>query len=263
MHSIDVFRHYERNHWRLSDVDFGAIRRDLVRPEYVTMARSSVMGESNVVAAVHGFLNEFVDDYDFSSFAVVWGYQEVQHHNAFRAWLRELGRGRRRRAGGGDAGAVRAGHHAERHAGHQHHLRADRQPRLQEPGPLRRGAGAAGADAQRQPGRGRRTPASSSTTAAQRLRRHPDELASVLETLYVYTADTRIKHPVSMFKDSLAELPDHETIDTGFELFLEQVADAGELAELQAKIRKTFAGLTDLDLSSNSRVRRALAEQLA
>ena len=85
----------------------------------------------------------------------------------------------------------------------------------------------------------------------------------MLETLYVYTADTRIKHPVSMFKDNLAELQDHETIDTGFELFLERVADAGELAELQAKIRKTFAGLTDLDLSSNSRVRRALAEQLA
>src|SRR5829696_7731765 len=235
MHSSDVFEHYERNHWRLSDVDFGAVRRDLVRPEYVTMARSSVMGESNVIAAVHGFLNEFVDDYDFSSLAVVWGYQEVQHHNAFRAWLREL-----------DADVDDA--------------------------PV---------EAMREPYAPGTTPCATLATniiseltvnhvykavakyVEEPVRQHPEELPSVLETLYVYTSDDRIKHPVSMFKDNLTELQDHETIDTGLDLFLEQIADAGELEELQGKIRKTFASLTDLDLSSNSRVRRALAEQLA
>ena len=56
---------------------------------------------------------------------------------------------------------------------------------------------------------------------------------------------------------------DPETIDTGFELFLEKVADAGELDGLQAKIRRTFGSLTGRDLSTNARVRRALAEAIA
>src|SRR5262249_27350174 len=91
VHSFDVFRHYERLHSRLTDLDFAGIDRTLVRPEYVTLAKSATMGESNVIAAVHGFLNEFVDDYDFSTFAVVWGQQEVQHHYAFRSWLEAVG----------------------------------------------------------------------------------------------------------------------------------------------------------------------------
>jgi rubrerythrin len=262
MHSSDVFGHYERNHWRLSDLDFGAIRRDLVRPEYVTMARSSVMGESNVIAAVHGFLNEFVDDYDFSSFAVVWGYQEVQHHNAFRGWLRALDADvadapveamREPYAPGSTPSATLATNIISELT--VNHIYKSTARYVQEP-VLRQLL----------------TNTSRDEAAharefiyycRERLRRHPEELTSVLETLYVYTAETKIKHPVSMFKDNLTELQDHETIDTGFDLFLEQVADAGELEQLQGKIRKTFAGLTDLDLSSNSRVRRALAEQLA
>ncbi|MFL6129615.1 MAG: ferritin-like domain-containing protein [Mycobacteriales bacterium] len=262
MHSSDVFRHYERNHWRLSDLDFGGIRRDLVRPEYVTMARSSVMGESNVIAAVHGFLNEFVDDYDFSSFAVVWGYQEVQHHNAFRGWLRELDADvadapveamREPYAPGTTPSATLATNIISELT--VNHVYKSLSRYVQEP-VLRQLLSNASRD---EAAHAREF----IHYCRERLRRHPEELPSVLETLYVYTADTRIKHPVSMFKDNLAELRDHETIGTGFELFLGQVADAGELAELQGKIRKTFAGLTELDLSSNSRVRRALAEQLA
>jgi len=262
MHSSDVFCHYERTHWRLSDIDFGAIRRDLVRPEYVTMARSSVMGESNVIAAVHGFLNEFVDDYDFSSFAVVWGYQEVQHHNAFRAWLRELDADvddapveamREPYAPGTTPCATLATNIiSELTVNHVYKAVAKyvEEPVLQQ---LLLNASRDEAAHARE----------FIHYCRERLRQHPEELPSVLETLYVYTSDDRIKHPVSMFKDNLAELQDHETIDTGLDLFLEQIADAGELEELQGKIRKTFASLTDLDLSSNSRVRRALAEQLA
>jgi rubrerythrin len=262
MHSSDVFCQYERNHWRLSDVDFSAIRRDLVRPEYVTMARSSVMGESNVIAAVHGFLNEFVDDYDFSSFAVVWGYQEVQHHNAFRAWLRELDADvddapveamREPYAPGTTPCATLATNIiSELTVNHVYKAvaRYVDEPVLQQ----------VMVNASRDEAAHARE---FIHYCRERLGRHPEELASVLETLYVYTSDDRIKHPVSMFKDNLAELQDHETIDTGLDLFLERIADAGELEELQGKIRKTFASLTDLDLSSNSQVRRALAEQLA
>jgi rubrerythrin len=262
MHSSDVFEHYERNHWRLSDVDFSAVRRDLVRPEYVTLARSSVMGEANVIAAVHGFLAEFVDDYDFSTFAVVWGYQEVQHHNAFRSWLRVLDADvddapvaamREPYAPGTTPSATLATNIISELT--VNHVYKSLARYVQEP-VLREVLSRASLD---EAAHAREF----IHYTKHRLTEHPDELTSVLETLYVYTADSRIKHPVSMFKDNLVELQDHDTIDTGFELFLETVADADELAALQAKIRKTFAGLTDLDLSSNARVRRALADQLA
>ena len=114
MHSLDVFRHYDRSHWRFSDIPLERIDRALVKPEYVTLVKSAVMGESNVIAAVHGFLNEFADDYDFSAFAVVWGYQEVQHHYGFTLLPAGRRRGRGRPCRRGDARAVRAGLDARR-----------------------------------------------------------------------------------------------------------------------------------------------------
>lgn len=264
MHSTDVFQHYERNHWRLSDVDFGAVRQDLVRPEYVTIARSALMGEATIVAGVHGFLNEFVDDYDFSNFALVWGYQEVQHHIAFRTWLQALDADadvedapveatRQPYAPGTTPSATLATNIISELT--VNHVYKSLARYVQEP-VLRELMTKASRD---EAAHAREFIYYTRT----RLARRPEELPSVLETLHFYTSDTRIRHPVGMFKSGLSELAGHETIDTAFELFLEEVADASELEELHTKIRKTFSGLTDLDLSSNSRVRRALAEQLA
>ncbi|WP_431783157.1 ferritin-like domain-containing protein [Streptomyces chumphonensis] len=262
MHSYDVFTQYERNHWKLTDVDFSAVRKDLVQPEYVTIAKSAVMGESNVIAAVHGFLNEFVDDYDFSTFAVVWGNQEVQHHYMFKAWLDAIGEKV-------DDGAVAA-------------MRAPYDPGTTPSATLatniiseltvnhiyRRVAGAV-----EEPVLHDLLLKASRDEAAharefihycrQRLTRHPEERASVLETLYVYTSDSRIKHPVGLFKSNLTELEDHETIDTAFELFLERVADGDELNDLQTKIRRVFGSIVEMDLSTNRKVRHALAEVIA
>jgi hypothetical protein len=262
MHSFEVFQQYERNHWLLSEVDWKGIRRDLVKPEYVTLAKSAVMGESNVIAAVHGFLNEFVDDYDFSTFATIWGYQEVQHHYAFKTWLVELDADvdskpieamRQPYAPGTTPCATLATNiiseltvnhiyksvakYVEEPVLHQILLNASRD----EAGHAREFI----------------------YFARKRLERYPNELPSVLETLYVYTSSGGIKHPVSIFKDGLDELAEHETIDTGFEFFLDKVAAEGELERLQDKIRRTFGSLTNKDLSTNARVRRALAESLA
>ncbi|MDX8050927.1 ferritin-like domain-containing protein [Lentzea sp. BCCO 10_0798] len=262
MHSYEVFTQYERNHWQLKDIDFTRVRRDLVRPEHVTMAKSGVMGESNVIAAVHGFLNEFVDDYDFSTFAVVWGYQEVQHHYAFKTWLDAVGEHvddapveamREPYAPGTTPSATLATNIiSELTVNHVYRrvAAAVDEPVLKDI-LLRASRDEAGHARE------------FIHYCRGRLAKRPDEIPSVLETLYVYTSDAKIKHPVSMFKSSLTELDDHETIDTGFELFLEQVADEGELQELQTKIRRVFGQLVDQDLTTNGRVRRALAEALA
>ncbi|WP_018331344.1 ferritin-like domain-containing protein [Actinomycetospora chiangmaiensis] len=261
MHSFDVFRHYDRGHWRLAELPLETIDRSLVRPEHVTLVKSAVMGESNVIAAVHGFLEEFVDDYDFSAFAVVWGYQEVQHHYAFAAWLQAVGETVDERA----VAAMRAPYApgstplatlatniiSELTVNHVYRAASARvaEPVLADL--LLRASRDEAAHARE-----------FRFFAARRLAGHPDELGSLLETLYVYTSDDSIRHPVSMFKSGLEALEGHETIDTGFRLFLDRMAADGELDALQTKIRRTFAGLTDLDLSSNARVRRALAEVL-
>ncbi|MFC8043418.1 ferritin-like domain-containing protein [Nocardia sp. NPDC057353] len=262
MHSYDVFRHYERLHWRLADLDLGAVDRSLVEPEYVTLAKSATMGESNVIAAVHGFLNEFVDDYDFSTFAVVWGYQEVQHHYAFRAWLAAVGEAvdgeavdamREPYAPGTTPSATLATNIiSELTVNHIYRAVAAwvREPVLK---------GLLLSASRDEAGHAREF----IHYTTERLRKKPEELPSVLETLYVYSSEAKIKHPVSTFKAGISELGDHETIDTGFDLFLEQVAAEGELDVLHDKIRRTFGSMTGLDLSSNARVRRALADVIA
>lgn len=261
MHSLEVFRHYDRTHWKLAQLDVESIDRSLVRPEYVTLVKSAVMGESNVIAAVHGFLNEFADDYDFSAFAVIWGYQEVQHHYAFTTWLQAVGEDVDSRA----VAAMRAPYEpgstpsatlatniiSELTVNHVYRLVAGwvDEPVLADL-MLRASRDEAGHAREFR------------HFAAERLAAHPEELASVLETLYFYTSDEKIKHPVSVFKSGLDELEGHETIDTGFQMFLDELAGDGGLDELQSKIRRTFGSLTDLDLSSNAKVRRALAEAL-
>lgn len=258
MHSLEVFRHYDRSHWKLSGIELDGIDRSLVRPEYVTLVKSAVMGESNVIAAVHGFMNEFIDDYDFSAFAVIWGYQEVQHHYAFTSWLQAVGETVDSRAvaamrapyepGSSRSATLATNIISELTVNHVYRSVAAwvREPVLADL--LRRASRDEAAHARE-----------FRYFAGERLRAHPEELASVLETLYFYTSDEKIKHPVSVFKSGLDALDGHETIDTGFRLFVDQMAETGELGELQAKIRKTFGGLTGLDLSSNGKVRRALA----
>jgi len=261
MHGYDVFRHYERKRWTLDDLPFDEIDPELVRPEYVTMVKSSVMGEANSIAAQHGFLNEF-DDYDFSAFVAVWGYEELQHHFAFRTWLDAVGAPmpagpveamRAPYAPGSTPSATLATNVISELT--VNHVYRSVAAWVEEP--VLRGLML----------RASRDEAGHAREflhyARRRLTEHPDELPSVLETLYVYTSESRIKHPVGVFKSGLDELADHETIDTAFEMFLAGIAAEGEFDRLQDNIRRAFAALTGLDVSTNGRIRRRLAEALA
>jgi rubrerythrin len=99
--------------------------------------------------------------------------------------------------------------------------------------------------------------------AERRLEDHPDEMASVVETLYVYTADPsqEIKHPVSVFKGSLPELEGLVTIDTGFNLF-RSLTSADSVQRLREKIFQTFKLVTGCDVDRPASIRRALARYL-
>src|SRR5262249_16410611 len=91
LHSAQVFTSYQRATWVMEQIPWNEFRPDLVAPESIVFANVASRGESNSVAATHGLLEEFADDYDFSQFACIWGYQEIQHHLVFQTWLQLAG----------------------------------------------------------------------------------------------------------------------------------------------------------------------------
>ncbi|MBX6390358.1 MAG: ferritin-like domain-containing protein [Frankia sp.] len=260
-HSFDVFQHYERLQWKLVDLPLGEIRADLVRPEHVALAKSAVMGESTSIAAVHGFLNEFADDYDFSAFVNIWGYQELQHHYAFRAWLRALDIHidprrievlREPYAPGTTPSATLITNViSELTVNTVYRTMADRvaEPVLAEL-MLRASRDEAGHAREFM------------YFAKRRLERNPHELPSALETCHFYLSNDRIRHPVGEFKHRLLEeLRGHETIDTAFEVFL-SVAEPDALDRLRDKIRRALGNVFGREFATNADIRHALAEAL-
>ena len=73
--------------------------------------------------------------------------------------------------------------------------------------------------------------------ARRRLAAHPNELPSELETLNVNTTEDRIKHHDGVIKGELAAVKDHDTIDTGFEMFVEKVAGQSRRARPGCRTR--------------------------
>lgn len=259
MHSFEIFHEYEKSLWALKDIQWDQIDRTRVKPEYVRLARSALMGECNSIAALHGFLNESVEDYDFAAYASLWGTQELQHHFAFRTYLEHVGETPEDRP----VEATRAPYppgitHAATlatniiseltvcHVYHQISKSVD-EPVL--------------ADLLHRMSQDEARHAREFVYyTRRRITAHPEELASVLETLYVYIADPdkKIKHPVSVFKGSLPELQGRETIDDGF-AFFDAMGESNH-AKLGQKLYSTFSNLTDYKLTNPASIRRALAE---
>jgi hypothetical protein len=263
LHSFDIFQMYEKTQWQLHDVHWGEIRPELARPEYITLAKSAVMGECNSIAAVHGFLNEFVDDYDFSAFVCLWGFQELQHHFVFRSWLEHLGvhmdsRPIEATREPYPPGTTRASTLATNVISELtvNSVYRSLSGRVEEP-VLKDIMMRASQDEARHA-------REFIYFARRRLSQHPNELPSLLETLYLYTADMerRVKHPVSVFKGGQPELAGFETIDDGFAYF-QASGDGNELLQLRGRIFRAFSNLTGVRLERPADVRKALAEALA
>jgi hypothetical protein len=214
-----------------------------VRPEYVVFAKGAVIGESNSIAAQHGFFNEFVDDYDFSAFVCLWGYQELQHHLAFKRWLRLTGhdvdyqRINAMRApyppGITPAATLATNIISEWVTNHMYRCvsRAAEEPVIVK---IMKRAGGDEARHARE----------FTYYCARRLNQYPHELPSVLEMFYVYMADPegKYEHPVSRFKGHLPELQDHETINEVFDYF-DRVDDGAEHQRLRQQLFKTLSEL--------------------
>jgi hypothetical protein len=220
------------------------------------------MGESNVVAATHGLLNEFADDYDFSQFACIWGYQEVQHHLAFQTWLRLAGC----TIGFGVIAAMREAYPpgvtraatlatnviCEVIANHTYKCvgKSVREPVLATI--LRRASGDEARHARE-----------FARYTARQLAAHPEETRSVLETLYLYMGTTRdmYRHPVSRFKGHLPELEGQVMVDQIFSYFAEVDDDGTGWERCCAQLFQYFSECTGYRLTKMSDVRRGIAAE--
>jgi hypothetical protein len=262
MHSARIFADYQHATWELHHIPWDSFRADLVKPEHIIFAKGAIIGESNVVAATHGLLNEFGMDYDFSQFTCIWGYQEIQHHLAFQTWLQLAGHRIEHRtiASMREAyppGVTRAATLAtnvicEVLATHAYKCvaRSMEEPVLAEI--LRKASG----------DEARHAREFVHYTALQ-LAERPEELVSVFETLYIYMGTTRdlYRHPVSRFKGDLPELAGHETIDEMFAYFAEVDEDGTEWAKCCEQLFKYFSTITGYPLTKMADVRRAIVDE--
>lgn len=261
MHTLEVFQNYQHQQWRLNDIPWDRIQKDRVLPEYIDAAKSAVMGECTSIAAVQGFLNDMADDYDFSAYACLWGYQELQHHYVFRTWLTRLGIDVETLPidtmrppyppGITRAATLATNVISELTVCHVYHTVSQhvQEAVLQEI--LRRVTQDEARHARE-----------FQYFTDKRLRQCPEELSSVLETLYVYVADPDydVKHPVSVLKGNLPELAGQQTIEDGLAYFKTFDTDSHSRDKLRKKIVHTFSALTGFELDSPASIRKALRE---
>lgn len=261
LHSYQVFTDYQHATWEMRHIPWDDFDPDEVRPEHIVFVKSVIVGESNSVAALHGLLNEFADDYDFSAFASIWGYQEFQHHLAFMSWLRLAGHDVPYRKINAmreayPPGVTRAASLAtniicEVLANHAYKCvsRAVTEPVLAKI--LKRASGDEARHARE-----------FQHYCARRLETNPEEMGSVLETLYLYMGGSRqlYRHPVSRFKGDLPEVEGTETVDEMFAYWADVDHDDVEWNRCCAQLFDVFSKLTGRPLTKMADVRRAIAE---
>jgi acyl-coenzyme A thioesterase PaaI-like protein/rubrerythrin len=260
LYSYEIFEKYQHASGELSQIPWGEFQPDLVRPVDISFAKGAVMGESNSIGAQHMFFNEFGDDYDFSAFVCLWGYQHLQDHLAFKKWLRLVGEDVEYKkinamraphpVGNSPSATIATNIISEVAANHMYKCVAEE---AQEPvikAIMRR---ASGDDA--------RHAREFAHYGSRRLADFPHEAASVLETLYIYLADPHgnFSHPVSRFKGDLTEVQGGETIDTVFERFAD-VDDGTEWNRARHQLFEIFSRLVGRPMAKLSDVRRAIAE---
>lgn len=262
LHSARVFTAYQHATWVMEDIPWDEFRPDLVAPEYIVFAKGAIMGESNSVAATHGLLQEFADDYDFSQFACIWGYQEIQHHLVFQTWLQLAGHAvsydkvsvmrEPYPPGVTKAASLATNVICEVLTNHMYKCvgRAMREPVIAK-------------IASRASGDEARHAREFAHYTKRRLASNPEECGSVIETLYVYMGGTRdlYRHPVSKFKGHLPELEGHETIDEVFRYFAEVDQDNAEWQRCCEQLFMYFSDITGHRITKMSDVRRAIAQE--
>ncbi len=87
----ELFDEAERVRWKMSDIPFSSIQKDLVSPGLLALIRDIAASELTTFSATRSFLREFADDVDFTQWMSVWFYEESKHPVVLMRWLAEFG----------------------------------------------------------------------------------------------------------------------------------------------------------------------------
>ena len=262
METQAIYRQHQKHRWELTDIPWDQMRPNATADD-LRLARGLAFGESNAIAALHLFLNESEDDYDFGSYAAIWCFEEIRHHYAFREWLERQGESlddanlqAMRPAypnGVTPAATIATNLISELTLTTVYSTLAEHvhDPALAEI--LRH--------ASRDEARHARD---FRLFLKRRVDVRRDEMRSVLETLYIYLSDPArpLKHPVDMFKTAVTHPSSRAMPDDAFQRFMEVDQDAHHLRKIRSRIMSSFATVTGYALPDLAAVRRAVADLL-
>ncbi|MBK8254269.1 MAG: ferredoxin [Polyangiaceae bacterium] len=86
-----LFEEAERVRWKMSDIPWHAIDKEVVNKPLLRFVREMALSELTTFSATKRFMSEMADDPDFTNWLAIWFYEETKHPDALFRWLRVFG----------------------------------------------------------------------------------------------------------------------------------------------------------------------------
>lgn len=88
----EVFDWFEQSRWEWSEIgDFSDIDRSLLTDEDIQLLHDGAVVEHTTLPGSHNFLNEWRDEFGFSTWSLMWGAEEARHALVQAKYLKHLG----------------------------------------------------------------------------------------------------------------------------------------------------------------------------
>jgi hypothetical protein len=81
----------EKQMWKMSDIPWNDIQKDLVPPALLRLVREIVFAELTTFTATKHFMELFENDIDFTHWLSIWFYEETKHPHVLMKWLSHFG----------------------------------------------------------------------------------------------------------------------------------------------------------------------------
>jgi hypothetical protein len=88
----EVFDWFEQSRWEWSEIgDLSGIDRSLLTDEDIQLLHDGAVVEHTTLPGSHNFLNEWRDEFGFSTWSLMWGAEEARHALVQAKYLKQLG----------------------------------------------------------------------------------------------------------------------------------------------------------------------------
>ena len=85
------FRNHEKMLWGVGEINFKAIRKDLLTPDDTKALIGGMLVESHNPVFTSQLMEYYRADHEMTSFLPVWGYEEMKHYVFLRTYLEAIG----------------------------------------------------------------------------------------------------------------------------------------------------------------------------